>query len=79
MQKDINPGLLFEIIRQTFAFKAVEIPALQDKVVMSNPQIVESGLIGVVLYCNDFFICVMLNNKLMFMRYEQLVDKCKKI
>jgi len=79
MQKDINPGLLFEIIRQTFAFKAVEIPALQDKVVMSNPQIVESGLIGVVLYCNDFFICVMLNNKLMFMRYEHLVDKCKKI
>ena len=79
MQKDINPGLLFKIIRQTFAFKAAEIPALQDEVVMSNPQIVESGLTGVVLYCNDFFICVMLNNKLMFMRYEHLVTECKKI
>ena len=79
MQKDINPGLLFEIIRRTFAFKAAEIPALQDEAVMSNPQFVEIGLTGVVLYCNDFFICVMLNNKLMFMRYEHLVDKCKKI
>lgn len=77
MQKDINPGFLFQITQRTFAFEAAEIPA--DEAIMSNPHIVKIGLIGVVLYCNDFFICVMLNNKLVFMRYEHLVTTCKKI
>ena len=74
-----KPGILFRVMKKTYAFERMNTTAFQDEVVMSNPQIVESGLTGVVLYCNDFFICVMLNNKLMFMRYEHLVDKCKKI
>lgn len=74
-----KPGILFQITQKTFAFAGTDIPKLQDEVVMINPQIAEAGLIGVVLYCNSFFICVMLNNKIVFMRYEMLVTKCKKI
>lgn len=74
-----KPGILFRVMKKTYGFERMNTTAFEDEVVMSNPQTVESGLTGVVLYCNDFFICVMLNNKLMFMRYEHLVTKCKKI
>ena len=70
-----KPGILFRIMKKTYAFERMNTTAFQDEIACT----IETDLIGIVLYIEGLCLRVMINNKIVFMRYENLVDKCKKI
>ena len=70
-----KPGILFRVMKKTYAFERMNTTAFQDEIACT----IETDLIGIVLYIEGLCLRVMINNKIVFMRYENLVDKCKKI
>lgn len=69
-----KPGILFRVMQKTYGFKRMNTVGLQDEIAC----IIEAGLVGIVLYVEGFCLQVLLNNKIVFIRYEILVEKCKK-
>ena len=70
-----KPGILFRVMKKTYAFERMNTTAFQDEIACT----IETDLIGIVLYIEGLCLRVMINNKIVFMRYENLVNKCKKI
>ncbi len=70
-----KPGILFRVMKKTYAFERMNTTAFQDEIACT----IEADLIGIVLYIEGLCLRVMINNKIVFMRYENLVNKCKKI
>ena len=70
-----KPGILFRVMKKTYAFERMNTTILQNEIAC----IIEADLIGIVLYIEGLCLRVMNNNKIVFIRYENLVDKCKKI
>lgn len=70
-----KPGILFRVMQKTYAFERMNTAAFQNEIACT----IDPGLIGIVLYVEGLCLRVLLNNKIVFMRYEILVEKCKKI
>lgn len=70
-----KPGILFRVMQKTYGFECMNTAVIQDEIACT----IEAELIGIVLYIEGLCLRVMINNKIIFMRYENLVNKCKKI
>lgn len=70
-----KPGILFRVMKKTYAFERMNTAAFENEIACT----IEADLIGIVLYIEGLCLRVMINNKIVFMRYENLVNKCKKI
>ena len=72
-----KPGILFIVNLDTPAYCEIT----KKEIKTESLTIVRRNSIGVVLFCCQklHYICIFVDNKIVFMRYEMLVTKCKKI